>query len=381
MLSKAAEWLRVVVETAVDGIVLIDAKGTILVFNPAAVKIFGYAPEEVVGRNVKILMPGAYHEQHDDYLNNYHRTNVRKIIGIGREVLGRRKDCSIFPIRLSVGEACQDGEPLYVGTIHDITESKCAEERRLLLIDQLIASNEERRLLIEQLIASNEERGHFAYVASHDLQQHLRMVLAFNTLVLEEYGSKLDDKARQYLTLSLNASGQMRDLLGDLLEYGRLSADLDCAKSFDTAVEMNQVLEILDDSVRSSDAEIEIGPMPILYGNPVRFRRLMQNLLTNAIKYVAPAAVPSIGVSASEERNFWRFRVKDNGIGIDPAYHRKIFDPFKRLHTNSEYVGSGLGLAICRKIVVDFGGAIWVESDIGRGSSFNFTIAKRGGDL
>jgi PAS domain S-box-containing protein len=359
MLNRDTQWLRVVVDTAVDGVILIDAKDSILVFNPACERLFGYTPQDAVGRNVGMLIEAPFHTDADTHPG----AGQRKIVGFGREVMGRRQDGSIFPLELSVGETNRGGEPLYVGILHDITERKLLEEQR--------------RLFTEQLLAISEERGHFSHVASHDMQEHLRMVLAFNAMLADEYGPQLDDKARQYLSLSLHAAQQMRELVDDLMEYDRMGGETEHVGPFDAQTEMELVLEGLKDSIQVTDADISVDPLPWLPGNPVRFRRLMQNLLVNAIKYVAPRTRPQVHVAIDDGGECWRFCVRDNGIGIDPAYFGKIFEPFKRLHAKARYVGSGLGLAICEKIVSGFGGRIWVESTPGAGSSFYFTIPKQ----
>lgn len=361
MLQLAEDWMRIVVDTAIDGVILVDAEGAVQVFNPACEKLFGYAASEMIGKEADILMPSAFTDQHD--ADGSRESSRSKVTGGSREVVGQRKDGTTFPIALSVGEAKRGGELLYVGIVRDMTEQKQAEEQR--------------QLFIEQFIASSEERGHFSYVASHDLQEHLRMVLSFTTLLSEEYGAGLDGKARQYLSLTLNAAEQMRELVDDLLEYGRSGAEFERERTFDGAEEVRTVLETLAEPIRESGAEISCAPLPPLFGNPVRFRRLMQNLIGNGMKYVSPQTTPRIQVSAEEEHGCWHFRVTDNGIGIDPAYFETIFKPFKRLHTRSQYSGSGLGLPICKKIVAGFGGSIWVQSQTGVGSTFHFTIPKR----
>lgn len=362
MLTAADDWLRIVVDTAVDGVILTDAKGTMLVFNPACEKLFGYAAPQMIGRNVDslIALPRSGTAARSD---DESRFTLSRMIGSAREAEGRRRDGTTFPMTLSVGQTKKDGERLYVGTIRDITERRQAEEQR--------------QLFIEQFIASNEERGHFSYVASHDLQEHLRMVLSFTALLSEEYGPDLDDKARQYIFLALNAAKNMRELVDDLLEYGRFGSELEREKPFDAVTEIHRVLDTLAEPIRESGAEVKIDPMPSLFGNPVRFRRLLQNLIGNAIKYVAPHTTPHVRVSAREERGVWHFCVSDNGIGIDPVHFEKIFKPFKRLHTRLQYSGTGLGLPICKKIVSGFGGDIWVQSRIGAGSSFHFTIPQK----
>jgi PAS domain S-box-containing protein len=164
-LKEGAEQLKAVVDTAVDGVILIDSHGIVRMFNPACEQLFGYGQDEVVGQNVKMLMPEPFHNEHDDYLENYQRSGERKIIGIGREVEGRRHDSTTFPMELSVGEARHKNEPLFVGIIRDITKRRQAEDQR--------------ELMMKRLTEADIERGHFAHVAAHDLGQSVRMVSSF----------------------------------------------------------------------------------------------------------------------------------------------------------------------------------------------------------
>jgi PAS domain S-box-containing protein len=221
--------LRAIVDTAVDGIILMDAAGRVTMFNPACERMFGYAADEIVGGDVKQLMPPPYREEHDQYLDNYRRTRRRKIIGIGREVVGRRKSGETFPLDLSVGEAEQGGEVFYVGILRDVTASKRVQEVR--------------EQLIEQLTASNEERANFVHVASHDLREPLRMVTAFCGLLSKDYAERLDERGREYVTLVVSATGHMQDLLDDLVDFGRLGLEAERASWFDPTEAVDQVLE------------------------------------------------------------------------------------------------------------------------------------------
>lgn len=352
--------LRAIVDTAVDGIILMDAGGTVTMFNPACERMFGYSAAEIVGGDVKRLMPAPYRDEHDQYLANYRETGQRKIIGIGREVVGRRSNGDPFPLDLSVGAADDHGEVFYVGIVRDVTERKRAQELR------------ER--FIEQLTASNAEGANFAHVASHDLREPLRMVAAFCGLLSKNYGELLDDRGREYLSLSISATTQMQALLDDLVDFGRLGLEAERGSWFGAGEKFDSVLETLQEPIRESGAEITRGPLPDIFGNPIRFQRLMQNLLGNALKYVAPGAIPRIKVFAAREGEFWRFSVSDNGIGIEGRHHERIFEPFKRLHAKTLYYGTGLGLAICRRIVEGFGGEISVCSAVDQGSTFSFTV-------
>jgi PAS domain S-box-containing protein len=352
--------LRAIVDTAVDGIILIDGRGKVAMFNRACERIFGYSAEEIVGENVKRLMPDPYQDEHDQYLLNYQRSRVAKIIGIGRQVMGQRKSGDTFPMDLSVGEVTDGGDAAYVGILRDVTERVRAEEQR------------ER--LIEQLAKSNAEQTHFVHAASHDLREPMRMITAFCGRLARDYSEQLDPRGKEYLSLAVAASERMNRLLDDLVEFARLSNDAERGSRFDANDVVDRVVEGLSKTIQRCDAEITHSELPHITSNPVRFERLMQNLVGNALKYVAPEVRPRVRVEAAREGASWRFSVTDNGIGIDPRHFERIFEPFKRLHTRGRYDGTGLGLAICRKIVEGFGGAISVHSSEGQGSTFSFTI-------
>ena len=355
-----ASSLRAIVETAADGIILMDARGNVTLFNAASERIFGYAAAEVVGNNVKQLMPEPYREEHDQYLLNYQQSMQRKIIGIGRRVVGRRKSGENFPLDLSVGEAIAEQGVHYVGILRDVSDRVRAEEQR------------ER--LIEQLAKSNEEQTHFVHAASHDLREPLRMISTFCKRLSSDYSDRLDARGGEYLSLAVEASEHMKRLLDDLVDFARLSDVAERSSRFDSNLVVDQVVSGLAMVVQRSAAEITRGHLPEISVNPVRFERLMQNLIGNALKYVAEDATPRIHVEAAQEGEFWRFSVADNGIGIEPRHFERIFEPFRRLHGRGRYEGAGLGLAICRKIVEGFGGALTVQSSVGQGATFNFTI-------
>jgi two-component system sensor kinase FixL len=351
---------RAILDTAVDGIILMDARGTVTMFNSACERIFGYSAEEIVGGDVKRLMPNPYHDEHDQYLDNYQRTRQRKIIGIGRQVLGRRKSGATFPMDLSVGEAINDLGVFYVGILRDVSDRVRAEEQR--------------ESLMERLTKSNEEQTHFVHAASHDLREPLRMISSFCGRLASDYSDRLDSRGAEYLSLAVAASEHMKRLLDDLIEFARLSDGAERNSRFDANSVVDRVVDGLSKIVQRSDAQITHGALPHITVNPIRFERLMQNLIGNALKYAAEDVRPRVQVDAAREGAFWRFSVADNGIGIDPRHFERIFEPFKRLHGRGQYEGAGLGLAICRKIVEGFGGAMSVRSSEGQGSTFSFTI-------
>jgi len=354
--ARARARLEAVVDSTVDGLVTIDGKGNIETFNKACETLFGYTAGEVIGKNVKMLMPEPYRSQHDAYISHYHETGEKRIIGKGREVEGRHKDGSVFPIHLSVSEVRIRGLKIYSGIIRDITEAKKAEE---------------------EILRSNEELERFAYIASHDLQEPLRMVTNFTKLLDEEYGQGMGEQAQQYMSFVTDASGRMQNLVSDLLEYSRVGSEDAGFSTFAVQEQMDYVLETLQETIDETGTKITMDEMPkTLRANPVRFSRLMQNLIGNAIKYRHAERAPKIHVGVQEQGNNWLFSVKDNGLGIKEEYLDQIFVIFKRLHNKNEYSGTGIGLAVCKKIVENFDGQLSVESEFGEGSTFSFTIPK-----
>jgi light-regulated signal transduction histidine kinase (bacteriophytochrome) len=231
--------------------------------------------------------------------------------------------------------------------------------------------------LVQELLIANEELEQFAHVAAHDLRDPMRTIASFTSLLSKEYAGKLDETGQSYIDIIHSAAVKMEAVLVDMLEYANVVQLTDENKQVDVNQVIRQVVEVLQPAIAATGAVIHSQTLPKLLVNPVRFARLMQNLISNAIKYQRAGNVPQIHVTVSEQGKHWLFSVADNGIGIEAAYLQTIFDPFKRLHSQQEYQGSGLGLAICRKIVATMNGQIWAESIPGKGSVFYFTLPKK----
>jgi PAS domain S-box-containing protein len=361
-LREAEERMRSIVDHVIDGIITIDERGTVESLNPAAQRLFGYAAAEVVGQNVKLLMPEPYHSEHDGYLLNYLRTGQAKIIGIGREVVGRRKDGSTFPMDLAVSAFHLGQRRYFTGIVRDISDRKKAELELRQAADELGRSN----LDLEQ----------FAYVASHDLQEPLRAVAGCVQVLKKRYQGKLDERADDLISHTVDGVNRMQSLIEDLLSYSRVGTR---GKAFEEC-QGNEILEQavanLEAPIKETGAAVTHDPLPAITGEPGQLKQLFQNLLSNAIKFRGPQP-PRIHVAVRREMGQWVFSVKDNGIGMQPEYFERVFVIFQRLHTRTEYPGTGIGLAVCKKIVERHGGRIWVESEPGAGSTFAFTIADR----
>ena len=288
-------------------------------------------------------------------------------------------------------------------TFIDVTEQKKTEKHKQELLEkekqlredletsnqelqntseELYTSNKELRQIqrelketIKKLEISNKELEQFAYVASHDLQEPLRMVASFTQLLERKYKGHIDADADDYIGFIVEGSNRMKDLIDDLLAFSRLNTGTKEFKQTNLANLLDDVLLSMHTSIEENNAIITYDPLPTIKCDHSQIRQLLQNLITNAIKF-HDKEPPKIHISAEETGNEWKFRVQDNGIGIGPEYREKIFDVFNRLHSREEYEGTGIGLSIAKRIINHHKGRIWVESESGKGSTFYFTIPK-----
>lgn len=264
-----------------------------------------------------------------------------------------------------------------IGILADDFNKMAAELERMTDVIQETNVNLERKVQqrTAELERKNKELEQFAYVASHDLQEPLRTTTGFVEALRKQYKGMLDDHADRYLDYIAQSSDRMKTLIKDLLDYSRIGRE----KQFipvDCNVILTEVLTDLQTVIRESGAIIETGELPAVNAFPTELKLLFQNLISNSIKFRMPGISPLVRIDAQAENGYWKFAVRDNGIGIDPSHQDRIFIIFQRLHNRSDYEGSGIGLAHCKKIVELHGGEIWVESTPGKGSTFFFTIAE-----
>jgi PAS domain S-box-containing protein len=350
-------------EVAPDPIVIVDLRGAIVIVNRQTELIFGYAREDLIGQPVEVLVPDDQRAVHTAQRHSYTAEPSVRPMGVGLELFGRRKDGSSFPVEISLSPLHTHVETLIVSIIRDITSRKQAEERL--------------RSSAAELERSNRELEQFAYVASHDLQEPLRMVASYTQLLARRYRGKLDADADEFIGFAVDGARRMQELINDLLTYSRVGSRPLELRSVEANHTVDRVIGDLGAAIQDSGASVTRDDLPTVLADATQLEQLFQNLIANGIKFRRPGVPPEVHMSARRAGAGWTFAVRDNGIGLEPQYLDRIFVLFQRLHSRSEYPGTGIGLAICKKIVERHGGRLTVQSQPGQGTTFEFTLPDR----
>jgi PAS domain S-box-containing protein len=399
-LKDSEKSYRNILENIQDAYMRSDKEGNIIMASPSAARIYGYdSPEEMIGTSALSYYNNANDRRYVlDELKKYNKIEANEIEAL-------RKDGTCF-FASQNAQYHYDNNGKIQGTetlVRDITINKKAEkeiqkrlEKERQLTEELSSANEELQAISEEVQTSNDELRHaqtnlnklvselkisnkeleqFAYVASHDLQEPLRMITSFTQLLEKRYKGQLDSDADEYIGFVVDGAHRMKDLIDDLLEFSRLNTDVREFELVIMEIALEDVLRNLKPTIKENKAQITHDYLPNIIGDHVQIIQLLQNLIGNAIKF-KDNKPPDIHISAQERSNEWLFSVTDKGIGIDQNHQKQIFSIFKRLHTREEYPGTGIGLAISKRIVERHGGQIWIESEIGKGSTFYFTISK-----
>jgi PAS domain S-box-containing protein len=356
---------RGLLEAAPDAMVVVNHGGEIVLLNVQAEKQFGYPRDELLGQKIKNIIPEGFAERllSDDLRSA--ADALAQQIGTGLELVGRRKDGSEFPLEIMLSPLESPAGILVTAAMRDISVRKKSEEYLVKTMGELKRSNDE----LQQ----------FAYVASHDLQEPLRMVASYTQLLAKRYKGRLDSDADEFIAYAVDGSNRMQGLIQDLLAYSRVGTTGKPLREISSEQALKEALTNLRVTVQESEAVVTHDSLPAITTDDTQLVQVFQNLVGNAIKYRS-AEVPRVHVSVAKNGGKeWIFSVGDNGLGIDPQYFERIFVLFQRLHGREEFKGTGIGLAICKKIVERLGGRIWVESQPERGSTFYFTLPERDG--
>jgi PAS domain S-box-containing protein len=341
-----------VVDAAPYAMVMAGPRGIIKMVNHEAEQLFGYGRDELIGHPLELLLPERLRDAHAGHVREFGGSPKARTMGAGRELLGLHKSGTEIPVEIGLGPVETSDGLFTLASIVDITERKAREDA---------------------LQRSNAELEQFAYVASHDLQEPLRMVASYTELLGQRYKGQLDDKADKYIHYAVDGAKRMQRLVADLLAYSRVGSQGKPMVPVDCNAVLSYVLTVLAEPIQQADAVIDVGSLPIVQGDEGQIGQLLQNLIGNALKFRGPEPL-RIAIEARLHRGRWLFSVTDNGIGVDMQHAERIFEMFQRLHERGKYEGSGVGLAIAKRIVERHGGRIWLESTPGEGTTFFFTM-------
>jgi len=360
-LTDHEEVFRLVFEAAPNGIVVVNDQGLVVLVNRQAEMMFGYPRAEFLGLRIEDLVPQRMRGAHAKHRSAFAEDPHSRSMGAGQELRGRRRDGSEFPLEIGLTPVPSPQGMLVVSSVVDTTERTQIE-------------NELRRYAAE-LERSNADLRNFAHVASHDLQEPLRKITAFGERLRKHCGDALDARGTDYLQRMTDASQRMQGLIADLLAFSRVSMQAHPAQEVDLNQVLATVLEDLEISITESNAVIEVTePLPKILGDRSQLGQLLQNLISNALKFHRPGESPRITIATTTSLQGHRIEVRDQGIGFEPKYAERIFGIFQRLHGRNEYEGTGVGLAICRKIVELHHGTITAVSQPGAGATFRVEL-------
>jgi len=357
--NAAEEYFRMALEAAPSGFIITDEYRKITLMNSAAEEMFGYKREEMLGRELEVLIPKKIKKHHPNNMAGYlDKTNTR-YFGGSNYLHAQRKDGTEFPVEIGLNPVYTNNEMFVLSSIIDISERRKNEK--------IIKSQ------LADLKIKNKDLEQFNYIASHDLQEPLRTVANFAEMIREDYPGPVEGNIKFYLDTISAATSRMSILIRSLLDFSKIGRGRQLSM-VNCNVLAADVLADLDSLIKESGAKIIVGELPTINAYETELRQVFQNLVNNAIKFSRAGITPEVLLSATKLDDSYEFCITDNGIGISPRNFNKIFQIFQRLHKEDEFTGHGIGLANCYKIVQLHEGKIWVESEYGKGSAFKFTI-------
>jgi len=361
-LQSAKDYIDNIIKSLIDTLIVTDSDGTIKMINKSALELLGYNQDEIIGEKLSVIFPEQDLPKDERLIDTY----IRKEYVSKAEVRYQTKSGEIIPVSISssVIKDINDEIDGVVFVAQDISDYKRAE---------LLARSS------EALERSNKELEQFAYVASHDLQEPLRMISSYVQLLKRRYADNLDSDANEFIDFAVDGAERMKILIKDLLAFSRIGTKGEEFKITSTQTILEEIISNLEISIKENNVVITNDPLPDLVVDRTQIMQLFQNLISNSIKYRGDES-PKIHIEVQDKYTEWLFCFRDNGIGIEQKYADQIFVIFQRLHGKGEYSGTGIGLSIAKRIVERHGGQIWVESEPGKGSAFMFTIPKHKSD-
>ncbi|MDF3078962.1 MAG: sensor histidine kinase [Sphingobacteriaceae bacterium] len=394
---EQARLLNAIINTAIDGIITIDTRGIVESINPAALALFGYREEDVIGRNISMLMPEPDKSAHDGYLERHQTTGERRIIGIGREVLGLRKDNTTFPFRLAVSEVEYENRVIYTGFIHDLSKEKSAEtklkkyteqlEERIrertevlqTLVHELEKAKEDVSLSLEKEKELNQLKTRFVSMASHEFRTPLSSVQLSASLI-EKYLQKPDvENILKHTGKIKNSVGHLTGILNDFLSLEKLEAGKTQAsyQEFDIVRFSEEIIEEMQLIAKQNQNIVyqHTGVSAKVYLDPALLKNTVINLISNAIKYSGENTFIEFDTELTD--NELSIMVKDNGIGIPEEEQKSLFEPFFRAHNTGNIPGTGLGLNIVKRYAELMGGEVVYKSVLNEGTTIKLTFKQK----
>jgi len=354
ILSKYDIAAELLLDNTPDSTIIVNDEGVIVYVNQMTINLFGYSRDELTGNTINTLIPTQFHNSHHGHMAGYFKKSRSRAMGEGQLLFAHRKDGSEFSVEISLSPINTKFGLLVICSVRNVSE----------------------RIKIQTALArSNAELEQFAYVASHDLQEPLRVVASFSQLLGKRYEGKLDKDADEFIAFIVDGANRMQNLINDLLSYSRVNSKERVFTKINLNDILKEVLKNLQFLIQDSHAVINYDNLPVLNANAIQMVQLFQNLISNAIKFQSNTT-PIVTIAVKEKQNEYLFSVADNGIGIESIYYKRIFQLFQRLHTNPSFSGTGIGLTLCKKIIGLHDGEIWVESLLGKGSTFYFTLKK-----
>lgn len=366
--------LQTIIDTSPDGIITIDAQGLIESFNPAAESLFGYTAEEVIGQNVKVLMPEPFHSDHDGYLERYLQTGEKRIIGIGREVTARRKDGTEFPMELAVGEMDLEGRKKFAGFIRDISLRRDTEIK-LSFSEGRLKELQSELVHVSRLSAMGEMAATLAHELNQPLTAMMNYVQASRRLALadpDEEGNRL----AELMTKAVTQANRAGDIIRRLRSFVAKGDTERLRDNLGEVIEEACALALVGARAEGVETVLTLSPgLPEVMMDRIQVQQVIVNLIRNSLDATQDQKdrVISIGAQSADDNSVLAF-VSDNGPGLDPEIAARLFQPFN----SSKSEGMGIGLSICRTIIEQHGGRIWATPNEGMGVTFNFTLPVEG---